>query len=109
MNVPCRATTCNHLQCFDASVYLEMNERRATWTCPVCDKPALYDNLVIDGYFQDVLNSPKLPHSECDIELHKDGSWQVHVAKKETPSVNNTAINESVEIIGDDVGKLAEY
>lgn len=55
MNVPCRATTCNHLQCFDASVYLEMNERRATWTCPVCDKPALYDNLVIDGYVNEFI------------------------------------------------------
>lgn len=49
MTTPCRAITCNHLQCFDASLYLQMNERKPTWNCPVCDKPSLYDNLVIDG------------------------------------------------------------
>lgn len=45
-----RASTCKHLQCFDASLYLQMNERKPTWNCPVCDKPALYESLVIDGY-----------------------------------------------------------
>lgn len=45
-----RSSTCSHLQCFDASLYLQMNERKPTWNCPVCDKPAIYDNLVIDGY-----------------------------------------------------------
>lgn len=45
-----RAKTCKHLQCFDASLYLQMNERKPTWNCPVCDKPALYETLVIDGY-----------------------------------------------------------
>lgn len=49
MTTPCRPHTCGHLQCFDASLFLQMNERKPTWNCPVCDKPALYDNLVIDG------------------------------------------------------------
>ncbi|KAG7163410.1 E3 SUMO-protein ligase PIAS3-like, partial [Homarus americanus] len=49
MMLPCRASTCDHLQCFDASLYLQMNERKPTWTCPVCDKSAVYDCLVIDG------------------------------------------------------------
>lgn len=50
MSLPCRASTCSHLQCFDASLYLQMNERKPTWNCPVCDKAAIFDNLVIDGY-----------------------------------------------------------
>lgn len=49
MSIPCRPTTCTHLQCFDANLYLQMNERKPTWTCPVCDKPGLFDKLVIDG------------------------------------------------------------
>lgn len=49
MTTPCRATTCQHLQCFDASLFLQMNERKPTWNCPVCDKSAMYDHLVIDG------------------------------------------------------------
>lgn len=50
IQIPCRATTCTHIQCFDALLYLQMNEKKPTWVCPVCDKSALYQNLVIDGY-----------------------------------------------------------
>lgn len=60
-----------------------MNERKPTWTCPVCDKPALYDHLVIDGYFQEVLNSHKLLPDVNEIQLLQDGSWENLVPKKE--------------------------
>ena len=30
MTNPCRASTCDHLQCFDAALYLQMNERKDT-------------------------------------------------------------------------------
>lgn len=50
LSVPCRAETCAHLQCFDAVFYLQMNEKKPTWMCPVCDKPAPYDQLIIDGW-----------------------------------------------------------
>lgn len=83
MTTPCRASTCSHLQCFDASLFLQMNERKPTWNCPVCDKPALYDNLVIDGYFQEVLNSSKLLPDVNEIQLLQDGSWENLVSKKE--------------------------
>lgn len=52
-----------------------------------------------------MLTSPKLPSGESDIELHKDGSWQVHVAKKEIP-VKEANMDSTVEIISDDVGKF---
>ena len=29
MNYPCRASTCDHLQCFDAQLYLQMNEKKS--------------------------------------------------------------------------------
>ncbi|PSN48392.1 E3 SUMO-protein ligase PIAS1 [Blattella germanica] len=68
MTTPCRASTCYHLQCFDASLYLQMNERKPTWMCPVCDKPALYENL-------QVVVSGNLPADGNEIQLHQDGSW----------------------------------
>jgi len=83
MSTPCRASTCSHLQCFDASLFLQMNERKPTWNCPVCDKAALYDTLVIDGYFQEVLSSSKLLPDVNEIQLLQDGSWENLVLKKE--------------------------
>ncbi|NXS91770.1 PIAS3 ligase, partial [Jacana jacana] len=82
--VPCRAITCSHLQCFDAALYLQMNEKKPTWTCPVCDKKAPYDNLIIDGLFMEILNSC----TDCDeIQFMEDGSWCPMKPKKENQEV----------------------
>ncbi|XP_050294475.1 E3 SUMO-protein ligase PIAS2 isoform X2 [Anthonomus grandis grandis] len=108
MTTPCRPATCGHLQCFDASLFLQMNERKPTWNCPVCDKPAIYDNLVIDGYFQEVLSSMQLPTSCNEVQLHKDGSWSVQtnekkVAKIEKAAPTTISIDDSIQIIDDNV------
>jgi len=81
MTIPCRPSTCDHLQCFDAMLFLQMNERKPTWQCPVCDKPAMYDSLMVDGYFLDVIKDPLLPSEENEIILNQDGSW--HPVPKE--------------------------
>ncbi|XP_051171232.1 E3 SUMO-protein ligase PIAS1 isoform X2 [Leptopilina boulardi] len=97
MSTPCRASTCSHLQCFDASLFLLMNERKPTWNCPVCDKAALYDNLVIDGYFQEVLSSSKLLSEVNEIQLLQDGSWENLVPKKEKEKDKAEKIEMSVK------------
>ena len=48
-----------------------MNERKPTWQCPVCDKPAMYDSLMVDGYFLDVIKDPLLPSEENEIILNQ--------------------------------------
>lgn len=103
MTTPCRSSTCSHLQCFDASLYLQMNERKPTWNCPVCDKPAVYDNLVIDGYFQEVLASTKLSSEDTEIQLHKDGSWSTHVKQNESLDDSVGKVVQKVEVISDDI------
>uniref|UniRef100_A0A8B9M4K1 Protein inhibitor of activated STAT 3 n=1 Tax=Accipiter nisus TaxID=211598 RepID=A0A8B9M4K1_9AVES len=92
--VPCRATTCTHLQCFDAALYLQMNEKKPTWTCPVCDKKAPYDNLIIDGLFMEILNSC----TDCDeIQFMEDGSWCPMKPKKENQEVCQTSAFSGTE------------
>ncbi|XP_065370331.1 E3 SUMO-protein ligase PIAS2 isoform X2 [Calliphora vicina] len=104
MSIPCRASTCSHLQCFDASLFLQMNERKPTWNCPVCDKAAVYDNLVIDGYFQEVLASNLLKPDDTEIQLHKDGSWSTHSLRNEGQILDTpTKPVEKVEVISDDI------
>ena len=50
-----------------------MNECKQSWICPVCDKEALFENLSIDGYFLNVINS--LGINDNEIQIHKYGSW----------------------------------
>ena len=71
MSTPCRPTTCDHLQCFDASLFLMMNEKKPTWICPVCDSPAKYDDIMVDGYFEEVIKSAELPEEENEIILNR--------------------------------------
>ncbi|CAL1544479.1 unnamed protein product [Lymnaea stagnalis] len=83
MQIPCRASTCTHLQCFDASTFLMMNERKPTWMCPVCDRPCPYDKLIIDGYFVEIFRQ----NPTCtDIIFHDDGSWSPMKPQKESPN-----------------------
>ncbi|NXV73348.1 PIAS2 ligase, partial [Atlantisia rogersi] len=87
LTIPCRAVTCTHLQCFDAALYLQMNEKKPTWICPVCDKKAAYESLILDGLFMEILN-------ECsdvdEIKFQEDGSWCPMRPKKEAVKVSST-------------------
>ncbi|XP_032932186.1 E3 SUMO-protein ligase PIAS2-like isoform X1 [Catharus ustulatus] len=86
LTIPCRAVTCTHLQCFDAALYLQMNEKKPTWICPVCDKKATYESLILDGLFMEILN-------ECsdvdEIKFQEDGFWCPMRPKKETMKVSS--------------------
>uniref|UniRef100_A0A3Q3J4C0 Protein inhibitor of activated STAT, 4a n=1 Tax=Monopterus albus TaxID=43700 RepID=A0A3Q3J4C0_MONAL len=72
LGVPCRVLTCAHLQCFDAVFFLQMNEKKPTWTCPVCDKPAPFELLTIDGLLSEILKQTTEDIEE--IEYLTDGS-----------------------------------
>ncbi|GFY38878.1 hypothetical protein TNIN_348511 [Trichonephila inaurata madagascariensis] len=73
MELPCRAVTCTHLQCFDAYLYIQMNEKKPKWICPVCDKPAQYRMLAIDGLFVEIAS--KVPPDCTEVQFNEDGSW----------------------------------
>uniref|UniRef100_A0AAQ4QHF2 Protein inhibitor of activated STAT 1 n=1 Tax=Gasterosteus aculeatus aculeatus TaxID=481459 RepID=A0AAQ4QHF2_GASAC len=88
--IPCRALTCSHLQCFDATLYIQMNEKKPTWVCPVCDKKAPYEHLIIDGLFVEILNSCM----DCDeIQFKEDGSWAPMRSKREVQEVSSASYN----------------
>uniref|UniRef100_A0A8C3AS29 Protein inhibitor of activated STAT 1 n=1 Tax=Cyclopterus lumpus TaxID=8103 RepID=A0A8C3AS29_CYCLU len=88
--IPCRALTCSHLQCFDATLYIQMNEKKPTWVCPVCDKKAPFEHLIIDGLFVEILNSCM----DCDeIQFKEDGSWAPMRSKREVQEVSSASYN----------------
>jgi MIZ/SP-RING zinc finger len=97
------ANTCGHIQCFDALLYLQMNERKPTWICPVCDMPASYDNLVIDGYFLNIINSPKIGFDDNEIQLYANGSWSKLMEKVE---IKNEKCMKLYELSSDEEGEL---
>jgi hypothetical protein len=90
MKLPCRSSGCDHLQCFDANSFIMMNEKKDKWRCPVCNKLAPYESLMIDGFFSEIVTSRRLPEDEHEIVLHNDASWDVL-----PPTINESILTDS--------------
>lgn len=101
ISAPCKSTTCQHIPCFDALVYLRMNEKKPSWICPVCYKPAYFQDLIIDGYFMNVLENTDL--SVTEVTLNLDGSWSPVLKMEQPNSASDQDQNQpEVIIISDD-------
>lgn len=83
MKIPAKSVNCDHLQCFDASIFILMNEKKPTWMCPTCNKSCLYDDIQIESYFLDIVSNPTLADCCKEIEILADGTWRVYVESKE--------------------------
>ncbi|KAL3998433.1 PINIT domain family protein [Acanthocheilonema viteae] len=93
MLIPVKAYDCTHLQCFDLSNFLKMNEKRPTWKCAVCNNGAPYKKLIIDGYFERVLKDTTLNITE--VELFNDGGWRPVDEEDKSVSDNEEEISSS--------------
>jgi E3 SUMO-protein ligase PIAS1 len=75
ITTPCRGIGCSHNQCFDAAYYLQLQEQAPTWTCPICNKPVLWEQLALDQYVNDILRLT--PKSVESVVVEPTGEWQI--------------------------------
>ncbi|GAA5923708.1 uncharacterized protein JCM15063_003737 [Sporobolomyces koalae] len=74
IGIPVRSKLCNHISCFDAETWFEMNEQTPTWNCPICSKTLKPEDMVVDGFMEDIL---KTCSSSVDkVEVNPDGTWR---------------------------------
>ncbi|KAL3320120.1 E3 SUMO-protein ligase pias2 [Cichlidogyrus casuarinus] len=74
ISLPVRASTCSHIQCFDATSYLLLNSNKPTWLCPVCDGPAPYSLLLVDQVIMDALKQESTSNTDTII-FNQNGEW----------------------------------
>ncbi|KAF2212066.1 hypothetical protein CERZMDRAFT_19586, partial [Cercospora zeae-maydis SCOH1-5] len=79
ISMPVRSTVCSHRQCFDGSMFLQMQEQAPQWLCPTCNKSISYQSLCIDKYFEEILQ--KTPATTEKVTVDPDGQW--HIIKEE--------------------------
>ncbi|CAG0918425.1 unnamed protein product [Notodromas monacha] len=103
VSLPCRAfPSCrSHVQCFDAQLFLSMNERKSSWVCPVCNKPIQFSELALDEYFSEMLASNLT--ADCDeVILNSDGTF-VPVPREEKekkgPSTSKQEANGDADLV----------
>jgi hypothetical protein len=76
INVPVRSINCVHLQCYDAFVFLSMMDTTPDWKCPVCNRAITSDELVHDGFFQEIQDEIKNSSSVETVIVEVDGTWR---------------------------------
>ncbi|CAM1510344.1 Fc.00g006790.m01.CDS01 [Cosmosporella sp. VM-42] len=95
LSVPCRGLTCSHIQCFDATSYLQLQEQGPQWLCPICNKFTPFDQLAVDEYVKNILD--KTSKSLESVTIEPDGRWLVKSAEDERHShsqTNGTSLND---------------
>ncbi|GAA6020304.1 hypothetical protein JCM10207_003219 [Rhodosporidiobolus poonsookiae] len=74
IEIPIRSVHCNHIACFDANIWFEMNEQTPTWQCPICSKTLKVDDMIVDAYFEDLLKTCSDDVESVTVE--PDGTWR---------------------------------
>ncbi|WDK15839.1 MIZ/SP-RING zinc finger [Colletotrichum graminicola] len=86
LDVPCRSVNCSHIQCFDATSYLQLQEQGPQWLCPICNKSAPFEQLAVDEYVRDILANTSKSLDQVTIE--PDGQWRVNSAQNDSKPTN---------------------
>jgi len=75
LKLPARGVKCVHLQCFDAISFLQINEQKLIWSCPICNKQIKFENIEIDEYLLKIVQNQNLSEECENVILFKDGTW----------------------------------
>jgi len=72
-----------YFQCFDANLFLKMNEKKPTWNCPVCHRNAYFNELIVDEYFIEICRASK----SDEVDFQEDGGWKEYYTPKEREKI----------------------
>eukprot|EP00916_Digyalum_oweni_P001198 GHVL01002338.1.p1 GENE.GHVL01002338.1~~GHVL01002338.1.p1 ORF type:complete len:513 (+),score=84.74 GHVL01002338.1:2304-3842(+) len=99
MAMPARGLLCDHIQCFDISNYLQVNEKMKAvnnrWKCAVCSLYRRPDELEVDGWAHEVLN--KTDASAKEVEVCSRGDWRITRIEEETIDDDDDYVEEPVK------------
>lgn len=77
MATPVRGVDCEHIQCYDADAYIDVNIRTRNvekrWKCPVCCKIVRPEDLIVDAFLQNECQG-EVKRVKLNIAL---GYWEV--------------------------------
>lgn len=92
IDLPVRSKFCTHIQCFDATSFLQLQQQAPTWSCPTCNKNIGFNTLVVDKYFSDILSST--PKSVDSVTIDVDGKWSVASQSTASPPLPDDSDDE---------------
>ncbi|KAG6088667.1 hypothetical protein E4U30_001878 [Claviceps sp. LM220 group G6] len=94
LDVPCRSLSCTHIQCFDATSYLQLQEQGPQWLCPICNKSAPFEQLAVDEYVRDIITNTSKDLETAVIE--PNGRWSTKTLTEQ--AAKGTAFEDDDEL-----------
>ncbi|ORY32418.1 zf-MIZ-domain-containing protein [Rhizoclosmatium globosum] len=89
---PAKGKQCQHQQVFDAEKFLQFNEKRSTWKCPVCTNQIQKQDLILDAEMLRLLT--KYPDSDkCIVKENGEDSAFVETQSVATVQMENAPIS----------------
>lgn len=102
---PARGESCRHYECFDLMIFLQTRQgspcKPEQFRCPICDGDARPDQLIIDMWFEGVLNSIReMARTDTrSIVVEGTGEWRIQEERNEGESGDGTGLRRRT---GDD-------
>lgn len=107
ITVPIRSSNCQHNQCFDGAMFMQLQEQAPQWTCPICTKSIPFESLCVDEYFQEILEKTPITTEKVDIE--PNGHWKVIKDEEDdSDQANGTSNKRGRASYDDDFDDLIE-
>ncbi|KAJ3441355.1 e3 sumo-protein ligase pias1 [Anaeramoeba flamelloides] len=75
IKIPSRTINCKHLQCFDLTQFIKFAEFSKKWVCPCCNIKIKLNELIIDGFVQEIISMCNKQHEE--VTVFPDGNWSL--------------------------------
>ncbi|KAF2159870.1 hypothetical protein M409DRAFT_29680 [Zasmidium cellare ATCC 36951] len=89
INLPVRSAVCKHNQCFDGSMFIQLQEQAPQWSCPVCSKSVSYESLCVDKYFEEILQKTSSSIEKVDVE--PNGEWRIIKEEDDTKPAGHSS------------------
>lgn len=97
LEIPAIGLKCEHLLCFDAKSFLDINQKRLEWHCPSCKKAIGYNDIRLDCLITEILS--KTPSDCLKVSFDRHGTWHPVIENKEKESTPTLIDVNKIDII----------
>lgn len=103
IKVPVRGESCRHYECFDLDLFLLTRQgspcKPEQFRCPICNGDARPDQLIVDTWFEKVLQSIReLKRTDArSIVVESTGDWRIQEEKVEGETGDGTGLRRRKE------------
>ena len=111
IKTPARGESCQHYECFDLDIYLQTRQgspcKPEQFRCPICNGDTRPQCLIIDGWFQQVLQEVRNMNrlDARAIVIDNTGGWTIKEEEIEGESGDGTGIRKRTSDVAAEVAR----